>query len=64
MASALLDALAIPAAEMNKEMLRPQFSQLNIQLQQRMKKSVKPPGCQTKGSRVATCSYSIWGLSV
>jgi len=32
MASALLEALAILAAEMNKEMLRLQFSQLDVQL--------------------------------
>lgn len=62
MASALLEALAIPAAEMN--MLRLQFSQLNIQLQQRMKKSVEPPGCQTKISCMVTYSYSTWGLFV
>lgn len=52
MASALLGALAIPAAEMNKEMLRPQFSQLGTE----------PPGCQTRGSCMATSSYSIWDL--
>lgn len=62
MASALLEALAIPAAEMN--MLRLQFPQLNIQLQQRMKKSVEPPGCQTKISCMVTYSYSTWGLFV
>lgn len=49
MASALLEALAIPAVEINREMLRPQFSQFNVQLQQRMKKPVEPPGCQNKG---------------
>lgn len=59
MASALLEALVVPAAEMN--MLRLQFSQLNSQLQQRMKESVEPPGCQTKISFMVTYSYSTWG---
>lgn len=62
MASALLEALTIPAEEMN--MLRLQFSQLNIQLQQRMKKSVESPGCQTKILCMVTYSYSTWGFFV
>jgi len=57
-------AIPIPAAEINKDVLRSQFSQLNIQLQQRRKNSIGPPGCQTKGSCVATWSYSVLGLSV
>lgn len=62
MASALLEALAIPAAEMNKEMLRPRFSQYTAPVKD--EKVGGATSLSTKGSCAATCSYSVWGLSV